>query len=685
MAIRMVAGDEERFGWLLATQVRTIVAEGITEDSAAPDAPRLIETRVELTQVAPSQSAGMREGYLYLRLSLMNRDLKPVDYDASKIMLEIDGQGTSHAPAPRQGYSSMHYVQVDASRKAPHELDYLETGTILPGGSVTGWLRFQVPSFREASELATKTWVLSGKIGKRSLSVDLFDVERRALELAIRPSKVDPSVQVVEFGSRLNGLNVGQVRQRIDPLIAKEEGAVIMPRTGSAMVDQTAAIDLRSPPTGRNLLVWVLSQQSSMNTAGMYFASRCPTEAVAVMQVLGARSGTGAELTPHLRDPDVQTRVAAARALTNHVQEAGVVDALVKAWEDEQATVRSAVVSALTAASQLEATNVILKAVGDDQPLVRRAAAGAAGSHPVQLVTEPLIHLLDDSDPNVVIAACNSLSRLKADKAVEPLQRLFRDGEDRTAAAAIDALRALGQLSDLQAARSKLGRVQLPSNELELLAREKDKEAVPALIRLTQSSESSYYTNQLVRVLGDIGDPRAIDPLVELLKGGSLSLTELPVALGKLGDKRAIDPLKAALKKTAYAGSRSQSVYEALLMLEAPGILETIVADLERKKDRPEANQLIALLGRAGGQRAIEIIEPYLDSPQHHLAAASSLLQIDSAEAIKPLKSRLLKENYPHAENVLSQLARQPAAYSSRTTDPAHRQETNGEDWLAPG
>ena len=234
----------------------------------------------------------------------------------------------------------------------------------------------------------------------------------------------------------------------------------------------------------------------------------------------------------------------------------------VKAWEDEQATVRSAVVSALTAASQLEATNVILKAVGDDQPLVRRAAAGAAGSHPVQLVTEPLIHLLDDSDPNVVIAACNSLSRLKADKAVEPLQRLFRDGEDRTAAAAIDALRALGQLSDLQAARSKLGRMQLPSNELELLAREKDKEAVPALIRLTWSSESSYYTNQLVRVLGDIGDPRAIDPLVELLKGGSLSLTELPVALGKLGDKRAIDPLKAALKKTAYAGSRSQSVYE---------------------------------------------------------------------------------------------------------------------------
>ena len=130
--------------------------------TAAPDAPRLIETRVELTQVAPSQGAGMREGYLYLRLSLVNRDLKPVDYDASKIMLEIDGQGTSHAPAPRQGYSSMHYVQVDASRKAPHELDYLETGTILPGGSVTGWLRFQVPSSERPVNWRLQTWVLSG-------------------------------------------------------------------------------------------------------------------------------------------------------------------------------------------------------------------------------------------------------------------------------------------------------------------------------------------------------------------------------------------------------------------------------------------------------------------------------------------------------------------------------------------
>ena len=297
VAVKIEIADEERYGWLLATQVRTVVAEGITEDTPAPEELKMLEANVELTQVLSDNSMGSRNRFLYLRLTITNGDMKPVRYDASDILLQVDGQDIRHTPTTARSYGSTAYVQLGSSaknRKKTSELDYLGEGEISPGGKITGWLRFRIPSFRKAGELAEKTWVLATKIAERSVSGDLLDVENRALDAKIRPSGVEESVRVVEIGSRLNALNIAQLRKLIEPLISKKEMFVIAPKTDDSIVDAFARADLQSSspsnPLGQ-LMVWVDKSQSSRTMTGPYYIARCPSEAVAVMQILGRRRG----------------------------------------------------------------------------------------------------------------------------------------------------------------------------------------------------------------------------------------------------------------------------------------------------------------------------------------------------------------------------------------------------------
>jgi HEAT repeat protein len=50
-------------------------------------------------------------------------------------------------------------------------------------------------------------------------------------------------------------------------------------------------------------------------------------------------------------------------------------------------------------------------------------------------------------------------------------------------------------------------------------------------------------------VLGEIGDPRAVDPLIEALKDEySRVRSSAARALGEIGDPKAVDPLTEALK-----------------------------------------------------------------------------------------------------------------------------------------
>ena len=59
-------------------------------------------------------------------------------------------------------------------------------------------------------------------------------------------------------------------------------------------------------------------------------------------------------------------------------------------------------------------------------------------------------------------------------------------------------------------------------------------------------SEVFFIRHQAVKALGEVGDARAIEPLVETMRDDSDKLlgSEAAEALGAIGDKRAVEPLR---------------------------------------------------------------------------------------------------------------------------------------------
>jgi len=667
VAINVGKGSEERIGWVWARQVQTVVPPEITEESTAPGSSRLLRVSIDWTQLVRQSYTNTSTYLLYCRVSIDNRDVNAAPYDATEFEVKIDGQAVKHDVSNRQRFEGyVRYRDKDSPqiRKAA-ELEYLQAGQVPAGGSVDGWLRFKLPAFKQASELAKKTWTLTGKLGDRSFSVDLRQAEFDALAARVRPAAVDDSVSVVEIGgSRLNGLNVARLLELVKPLIAEGQGFVVVITDENCIADYLVWREIESATSrSPDMVAWAnIPSRLQDNMRGYvrsphaFFAS----ETEAVIRIIGERQGGEARLAVHLNNAESATRVAAARALAEHTVEAGVVEALVKAASSEDAQIRIAALSSLAKSTDPKASQAVIKGMGDSETSVRVAAAQAAASHEAQSVVDPLVGLLEDSDTNVLVAACASLGTLKCQKAVPRIKELQASEDQRISVAATDALKAIGTLSSLEAARVKLGTARLATDELDALAEAKDKTVVPKLIAELQSKHKAdqSYANQLVKVLGDIGDSRAVEPLLGLLRDSPGTHGELPLALGRLGDKRAIGPLEVALNSGRVP--QRCSFYGALLMLEVPGILERFSADVGKNLHNhapDDVKRLLDILTRRRDPQTIPLIEPLLDSYQHHRSAALALIEMGTPAAIEAIRRQLVAPDRAYARTVISQVA----------------------------
>jgi HEAT repeat protein len=653
VAITVDTAQGEREGWILATRVRTVVEPGMSEDSRAPDAPELIQLRVSLTQVQSAPHA------LYFKLAMENRGVKAICYNASDFVLHVDGQTIKAAPVrTRNGYPPVYVDEAMRHSVPPQDLDYLDAGEVTSGDKAVGWLRFEFPpGFRGPSDPVTKAWILSANLSGRTVELDLKDAELKALRAKVRPSSLDESVQVVEVGSRINAFNVGKLVELVEPFVASQEGCVILMTATNWLVDDIGRSHIRSLMARcGNLVVWgnvpVKAQLS------LYWYQSSGSESAAVMKVLGQREGTGPTLARHLTSPEPETRWSAAQALAGHTAEPGVVDALVKAAADEDATVRSVALYTLADSADPKATQALLRAMADPETDVRSSAARAACEHKAEALVEPLIGLLDDS--MLAVEACAALGALKSDRAVPKLKELQTSDEPGLAAAAIDALHEIGVLSEVEAALSKLEVAQLSFEELDVLTKAKDPRIVPKLVEAMEFEGDSYYVGEIARALGEIGDKAAVEPLIDVLRYGSYAHREIALALGKLGDGRAIQPLRDGLREARMSHSdyeREGCYYEALLMLEAPGVLEELTTQLEKGENSYRVQETLEVLGRGGGNRAIPVIEPFLDDESNYSTAVWALLEIASPEALAPIKKRLLSKGYPYASEVAHSVA----------------------------
>ena len=151
-------------------------------------------------------------------------------------------------------------------------------------------------------------------------------------------------------------------------------------------------------------------------------------------------------------------------------------------------------------------------------------------------------------------------------------------------------------------------------------------ERVPFLVGYLKNSENPELTRRAIKVLGEIGDPSAINPLLQFLREQLEYSIKSPEAgnfkaaakaLGNIGNRQAVQPLIEILEsnedKEGLKSFQIQSIVEALGMLRDPRALAPLLTALENSNDtgvRRAVGESVATIGTAladiGDKRGVE-------------------------------------------------------------------------------
>jgi HEAT repeat protein len=307
-----------------------------------------------------------------------------------------------------------------------------------------------------------------------------------------------------------------------------------------------------------------------------------------------------------LNDPDPSRFDCAKTALLRLRKNDAALRALRKAYPQASGPAKRVVLQSMGAYASHPATKkVFLKAVRDPDPNIRGTAALAlAQSYPSQAIPY-LIASLPEGDQTIRTAAITKLWQLNAKAAVEPLIMLLNDPNRSIRQAAIHAL---GQLRDPRAIEPILTQVgdADPNTMLAIgnaLSRINDPRAVEPLLLLLDRNDIQG-KDTIIRTLGYLKDRRAVGLLIPLARQGNFDAIR---ALGEIGDPRAIEPLMKQLQRT--------------------------------DKTSPWANTALAL-GRLHADQATRLIADHLKNETDQMAlktAADALGLIGTPEALAPL------------------------------------------------
>ncbi len=293
------------------------------------------------------------------------------------------------------------------------------------------------------------------------------------------------------------------------------------------------------------------------------------------------------DLLEALEDVDDSTREEAAKSLAE-LGDPGTLEALLRATEDDYWAVRNHAATGLSKIGGPQAmeslitlfndtimevrnaavaamarvgavtTPRLLASLKDERWRIREHAAKAAGDIGDAGAVDALVTACRDRDGAVKSAAAEALGKIGDPRAIPPLTKLFRDSSKivrETAGTALVAIgepsvdgliaclqdkdfvvrchgaRALGGMtSDYQYGRSWV----------------KDPKVVDALVGALKDPDRAVREDATI-ALGMIGDPKAIDPLIEAMKDGAVKRHAI-MSLGMIGDARALPPVLDALR-----------------------------------------------------------------------------------------------------------------------------------------
>jgi len=306
--------------------------------------------------------------------------------------------------------------------------------------------------------------------------------------------------------------------------------------------------------------------------------------------VAALRNKTGALLRPALallQEATPRSRAMGA-ALLVHTRDSRALPALTAALHDDQAAVRRVAARALRAQGDVRSLPPLIGALKDPDDAVRAEAALALGEVQDTRATAPLLALLQDKQANVQFAAATALGRIGDPAALAPLLACYQASTDTGLREAITS--ALANNTDPRVTALLLivlkdGTPRQRATAITALGARKEVRAVPTLIEIAKLPWQAEVTQQTgdakdagnlrvqqfalllpsvgpldlqqraMEALGAIGDPHAIEPLLEIVKANdTFKATAAEKALGHFRDERVVNALIA---RTALEGERS--------------------------------------------------------------------------------------------------------------------------------
>ncbi|MGQ0810529.1 MAG: HEAT repeat domain-containing protein [Nitrospiraceae bacterium] len=333
-----------------------------------------------------------------------------------------------------------------------------------------------------------------------------------------------------------------------------------------------------------------------------------------------------AEQIAALKDEDWAIREEAATALGSF-RDARAVLPLVSILRDSDRAVREAAIGALTAIGE-PSVPVLGACLSDPELAVQEAASSILTTIADNRVIDPLVKALQSQDWIVRMHAAKALGRIGDAKAVDPLLPLLHDKVKAVrveTAAAFGFLGAVAVPSLVDALKHSDWLVRL--HAVEALGKIKSSEAVEPLLFVLFNDRDTAVREDAARALGDIGDARAIDFLLHVMKEPGLRPIAIE-ALGRIGDRRAVPALVEVAGGSAMpdqtraidgCGDRWNeemiamgAAVRALGQIKDEAALPTLVAALQNTVTRAEAG---AALGRFG-PGAISFLLPLLAKEQ---------------------------------------------------------------------
>lgn len=357
-----------------------------------------------------------------------------------------------------------------------------------------------------------------------------------------------------------------------------------------------------------------------------------------------------------LTHDESRVREAIVESLGKIEDDRAVEPLVASAIRDEYIAVRETAVSALMKIRNPRSVELLVAALKDRNSKVRKAAEEVLGeiaptwmeSEIAKAAVPSMLELLSDEDSELLHDIVSVLGQIKDRRAVEPLVTMLTSECRRVRYAVMRALTQIGWRPFNLNHRVILALFQ---GDWVSLVNIGSSVVEPLLAALKDADEIGAVRSNAAKALGEIGDARAVEPLMRHLSYESCEVVIPAIeALGKIRYGVAIEPIINALVDEC-AGVRGEAA-KALQKIDPKWVnsqaaKEAVLPLLEALANKCKARHYCTHKRTLTYVRRNLLEAPVDSSDGLRCDAAWALGQIGDSRAVEPLIARLCPKNRP--------------------------------------